>query len=77
MRWLGPAAALLGIGWYFALCVLVGLVGGRWLDQTFATSPLFTLIGVGIGLMAALIGGYRMLVKALKLEETKENSKPQ
>jgi F0F1-type ATP synthase assembly protein I len=70
MRWLGPAAALLGIGWYFAFCILIGLLGGRWLDGAFQTSPLFTLIGVALGLAVALLGGFRMLMRVLNFGQS-------
>jgi F0F1-type ATP synthase assembly protein I len=65
MQWVVPAGWLLGIGWYFALCVVVGVVGGSWLDGRFDTAPLFALIGTFVGLAAALYGGYRMLTERL------------
>jgi hypothetical protein len=65
MSWVVPAAWLLGIGWYFAVCVVLGVLGGRWLDGRFGTSPLFALIGTLLGLAAALYGGYRMLTERL------------
>ena len=65
MRWVVPAATLLGIGWFFATCVVLGVVIGRWLDGRFDTAPLFALIGTFIGLAAALYGGYRMLTERL------------
>ncbi len=65
MSWVVPAAWLLGIGWYFATCVILGVLGGRWLDGRFGTSPLFALIGTLLGLAAALYGGYRMLTERL------------
>ena len=76
MSWVGPAAALLGIGWYFAFCILIGVVGGRWLDGVFGTAPFLMLTGILVGLATALVGGYRMLVRALHLGETKEHSGP-
>lgn len=63
--WMVPAAWLLGIGWFFATCVVLGVLGGRWLDGRTGTDPLFTLIGTMIGLAAALVGGYRMLTERL------------
>jgi F0F1-type ATP synthase assembly protein I len=60
-----PALRLLGIGWYFAFCVTLGIVGGVWLDSRVGISPLFTLIGLCLGLLAAFFGGYRMLMEAL------------
>ena len=65
MRWLVPSAWLLGIGWYFAVCVVGGVLVGRWLDGHFDTTPLFGLIGTLVGLAAALYGGYRMLTERL------------
>ena len=64
MRWIVPAAWLLGIGWYFATCVLIGVLAGRWLDGRFGSDkPLFTLAGIFIGLAAALYGGYTALTE--------------
>jgi hypothetical protein len=65
MHWMIPAARLLGIGWYFALCVVLGILAGRWLDGRFDTAPLFALIGTLVGLAGALYGGYRMLTEWL------------
>lgn len=63
MGWIVPAAWLLGIGWYFATCVVLGVLGGRWVDGRFGTEPLFALIGTFIGLAAALVGGYQALTE--------------
>ena len=60
-----PALRLLGIGWYFAFCIALGIGGGVWLDNRVGISPLFTLIGLCLGLLAAFFGGYRMLTEAL------------
>jgi hypothetical protein len=60
-----PALRLLGIGWYFALCIALGIGGGVWLDNRLDISPLFTLLGLGVGLAAAFYGGFRMLIEAL------------
>ena len=74
MRWLGPAATLLGIGWFFAFCILIGLLGGRWLDGTLQTFPIFTLIGIVVGLTLALVGGLRLLLRVLKMDTSSTNS---
>jgi hypothetical protein len=52
----------MGIGWYFATCLILGVVLGRWADGKTGLDPTFTLIGIGIGLAVALVGGYRMLI---------------
>lgn len=64
-RWVVPSAWLLGIGWYFALCIVGGVWLGRWLDGRFDTSPTFALIATFVGLAFALWGGYRMLTERL------------
>ena len=62
---LPPAARLIGIGWYFAVCIVLGVVGGALLDRAADTTPLLTLVGLTIGLVAAFYGGYRMLMDVL------------
>lgn len=68
---------LLGIGWYIAFSIAAFTYGGVWLDDRLDASPVFTLIGLGIGLAVALTGMYRMLLAVLAdtarpNDETKE-----
>ena len=65
MNRLPPTARLIGIGWYFVVCIVLGIVGGVWLDQVAGTAPLLTLIGLFLGLVIAFYGGYRMLMDVL------------
>jgi hypothetical protein len=55
---------LMGIGWYVAISIVLGLGGGLWLDGILGTSPAFTLIGLTVGLVIALYGAYRMVIAA-------------
>ena len=55
------ALRLLGLGWYVALCIVVGAVGGIWLDKLSGLAPLFTLLGVLFGTVAAFYGLYKMV----------------
>ena len=55
------ALRLLGLGWYVAMCIVVGAVGGIWLDRVSGLTPLFTLLGVLIGTVAAFYGLYKMV----------------
>ena len=59
---MGTVLRLLGIGWFVALCLLGGVLGGLWLDDRLGTSPLMAMIGLGGGLVIAGIGTYRMLM---------------
>lgn len=60
--WVAPTAYLLGAGWFFATCIILGVVLGRWADSATGLEPVFTLIGIVVGLAVALIGGIRMLL---------------
>jgi hypothetical protein len=65
MDGLPPSARLLGIGFYIALCIVLGTLGGRELDKVLDTGRLFTLVGLGLGLTLALYGGMRQLLEVL------------
>jgi len=62
---LGPATQLLGIGTYVALCIVLGTLGGRWLDGQFDTGNLLTVIGLFLGLVLAIYGGLQQLFQVL------------
>jgi F0F1-type ATP synthase assembly protein I len=64
---LPPAIRLIGIGWYFAVCIVIGVVGGALLDRVADTQPLLTILGLLFGLLTAFWGGYRMLSEVLML----------
>ena len=59
------ALRLLGLGWYVAMCIVVGAVGGIWLDKLSGLTPLFTLLGVLVGTVAAFYGLYKMVLPLL------------
>ncbi len=63
---LPPTARLIGIGWYFAFCIIIGVVGGFLLDEAAGTAPWLTLLGLLLGLLAAFYGGYRMIMDVLR-----------
>ncbi len=65
MRPLTPAVQLLGLGSYLATCIAGGTVGGYFLDQALGTGKILTLGGLGLGLVAAFYGGYRMLTNTI------------
>jgi hypothetical protein len=69
---LPPAVRLLGIGWYFAFCIVVGIVGGVLLDRQVEKDHIFTLLGLFLGLVLAFFGGYVMLLEALGLRRPRQ-----
>lgn len=69
---LPPTVRLIGIGWYFTVCIVAGIVGGVLLDGIADTKPLLTLLGLTLGLVLAFYGGYQMLMEALRPDKKKE-----
>jgi len=61
----GPAMRLIGIGWYIAICIVLGVVGGIQLDNLVDTGKLFTVIGLFVGLFFGLWGGWLQLREVL------------
>jgi hypothetical protein len=60
---------LLGLGWYVALSIVLGVGGGLWLDGKLDVRPLFTLLGLALGLVVAFYGAYKMVQPLLNNEE--------
>ena len=63
-RWVS-AFRLTGVGFYIGGCIAGGVYLGVWLDGKYELSPLFILIGLGLGLFLAFYGTYRMLLSAI------------
>ncbi|MDO8750481.1 MAG: AtpZ/AtpI family protein [Dehalococcoidia bacterium] len=61
-RGVGLALRLMGLGWYIAASIILGIVGGWWLDRWLGTLPLFTILGVIAGSGVAFYGVYRMIL---------------
>lgn len=63
------AFRMLGIGWHIAFSLIFGALGGYWLDSHFNNDfPIFTLVGLTLGLAVAL-GGLYLLIRPLMKEE--------
>jgi F0F1-type ATP synthase assembly protein I len=60
-RWVA-AARLLGVGWFIGICIILGVVGGLWLDNKFITSPVLVIVGLILGVIIAFYGVYRMIL---------------
>lgn len=64
-RW-AALLRILGVGWYIAACVVIGVWLGRWLDEKASTIfPLFTVLGALLALLVAYYGVYRMVLPLL------------
>lgn len=71
-KWL-TGLQFFGVGWYISIAILLGVLGGRWLDGKLNTEPLFMIGGLLIGVFAALFGAYKLLPR-LNKDQNKGNS---
>ena len=72
-----PLIHFAAVGIEMGASVLIGILGGRYLDQTWDTSPLFFWIGFSLGIGAAIktiVNIAKMLKKEIA-ENDDENPK--
>lgn len=55
------ALRLMGVGWFVAASVVIGIIGGYWIDRWLNTTPLFIIVGVVFGTTVAFYGLYQMV----------------
>jgi ATP synthase protein I len=60
-RW-EAAFRLVGLGWYVGACILLGVLGGLWLDNKLKSTPVFVLVGLLLGIVVAFYGVYKMII---------------
>jgi F0F1-type ATP synthase assembly protein I len=63
--WWAVALRLTGLGWYVAFCVVIGVLGGVFLDKLLGTVFVFAVLGVVLGSAAAFWGVYKMVLPVL------------
>ena len=68
------ALRVLGMGWYVAIALILGRVGGLWVDGKLHTKPYFTIAGLVIGMVAAVYGVYQMFLPFIKNKPGKGDS---
>ena len=68
------ALGLLGVGFFIAGSIILGVVGGRWLDIRFDSDPLWLIVGLLLGVTVAFYGVYTMLRPFLKNKQNKGNN---
>ena len=64
-------ANYLGLGIQLALAVVVFYFAGKWIDDTFQTTPWFALVGIILG----SVGGFVSFFKKVNEMEKKEKMK--
>lgn len=59
----------MNLGWTMLFSLLIPLLVGIWLDNKLDTAPLFILIGVALGILAATVGVARMAMRTFRAVE--------
>ncbi len=72
-RW-RAALRLTGVGFFVGTCIVLGIVGGFWLDNKLNTNHVFLLIGIVLGIVIAGFGVYQMLQPFLNNKRDKEDN---
>jgi ATP synthase protein I len=72
-RW-EVALRFIGVGWFIAISILLGVWGGLWLDAKLGTAPIMVIVGLFLGLAVAFYGVYRMLLPLMRNRGDKEDS---
>jgi F0F1-type ATP synthase assembly protein I len=67
------ALRLTGVGFFIGGSILLGVLGGLWLDNKFDTKPILVIVGLILGLIVAFYGVYQMLLPLVRNQD-KENS---
>ena len=57
-------AKYMNVGYYLAVPLIVGVFGGNWLDHRFDTKPIFTIVLLLIGSIAAFYNLYKLIKNA-------------
>ena len=64
-QWVITALRLTGLGWFVAVCIVVGILGGLWLGNLTGQVALLVLVGTVLGSVVAFYGVYRMIIPAV------------
>ena len=72
-RWVA-ALRLMGIGWYIGICIVLGVVGGLWLDNKFNTKPILVIVCLILGIIVAFYGTYRMILPNINNKQNEGRS---
>jgi len=54
------------IGFVIAIPIVLGVLGGEWLDKKFSMYPKMTMSGLGGGLIIGFLGAYSTIMDIIK-----------
>jgi F0F1-type ATP synthase assembly protein I len=68
-------ARLGAVGMELAVSTVLGLLGGRWLDQKLSTEPFLTIVGLLLGVAAGFVSLFRAIKSNQQAAESEESSR--
>ncbi len=68
------ALRFVGVGFFIGGSIFLGIYAGVRLDERFDSQMLFTLLGLGLGIVVAAVGVYRMVVSLDKGNEKNDET---
>ena len=68
------ALRLTGVGFFVAASIILGVLGGRWLDGKLNSEPLWMIVGLILGIVVAFYGVYTMIRPFIDNQRNKGNS---
>ena len=74
MDWRIAALRLVGVGFFIAGAIILGVLGGRWLDGRLGSEPFWTIAGLILGIVVAFYGVYNMIRPFIDNEQNKGGS---
>ena len=64
----------MGVGFFIGGFIILGVLAGHWLDSKLNSEPIWTIVGLILGIMVAFYGVYTMLRPFLSNKRNKGNS---
>ena len=58
-----------GFGWFISLTIIIFTFIGHMIDQKIQTLPLFTILGILLGLLVSIIGMRKLLINLIKTKK--------
>jgi F0F1-type ATP synthase assembly protein I len=68
------AARLLGVGFFIGGSIVLGLFLGLWIDAKLNSNILW-VVGLVLGIVAAFVGVYRMLLPLIEKDNKRGNGR--
>lgn len=56
------------------MCIVLGVLGGIWLDGKTGAKPLWTIVGLILGVVIAFTGAYRMVSPFINKKNHRKDS---